>query len=895
MIQDPTVGLRNAMAAVDLYPGDIVWDGAFHRFPGAGKKDSNTSGWYKAFPDRKGGVFGDHSNGLKVNWQADRSSEPTKSMQAEWAEEDARRKKERAAASEKAIAEATVVWDNAVTEPTQVLGHPYLKGKEIESCDRLRISSETELDGWTLPAGILLIPMLVDRKLVNLQRITRDGQKRYWPKAPASGASLIIGGKYFREETTKTIYVAEGWATAWTISEATKSPCMVAFSKDGLLPVAKKVREKFHPCPIVIAADNDRWTVVQQKEGLPDIPNPGVHYARLAAEELGCEVAIPDFHDLSKKPTDFDDVRLQEGMGAVTFWIEPDNAGRATILPDQPGDEPVDDREPLWVTEAPFRCLGFNEKVFYFLPANGQLLDLNGLTMSRNGLKMLAPKSFWRTHFDSKRGVRWGDAIDAVITYTGLTKGVFMPNAVRGRGMWRTEEGALVAHFGDRLLAPGDRKSQPPESYNDGSTIYYRQPRIAGPSSTRLMPLEERRNLLDMIQSRHWKHDGSGFLLMGWVVLAPFCGALDWRPHVWVNGSKGCGKTKIIELFVLPLLADMVLSGQGRTTEAGIRQALKHDALPVICDEMEGTTRGSQAAVRQVLELARSASAPTGRIIKGSQHGRALTYSSRSMFLLASISVGLTEAADKSRFCILPLMGSAELEPDFRRQDWSDFRREQREHCHKIAGRQLMAAQMDFWRSGKMFKLMDVCKAAADQVFKDARMGDQYGTLAAGAWTMMSDDVPSENEVIDHLRSLTFAGTAVEDEENEGFEILTILLQVRENVRIDGQVHTMTVGELIDLAADDDPSSTSPVKAKHADNALRQIGIRIAPNKRGIMIANTSEWVKKQLAGTSFHAGWGRNLRGIRGAERTDPVPFSHRLQKSRATFIPFDALSSDN
>ena len=102
MIQDPTVGLRNAMAAVDLYPGDIVWDGAFHRFPGAGKKKSNKSGWYKAFADRKGGVFGDYSTGVRVNWQADRSSEPTKSMREEWAEEDARRKKERAEASKKA-------------------------------------------------------------------------------------------------------------------------------------------------------------------------------------------------------------------------------------------------------------------------------------------------------------------------------------------------------------------------------------------------------------------------------------------------------------------------------------------------------------------------------------------------------------------------------------------------------------------------------------------------------------------------------------------------------------------------------------------------------------------------------------------------------------------------
>ena len=275
MIQDPTVGLRNAMAAVDLYPGDFVWDGAFHRFPGAGKKKSNKSGWYKAFPDRKGAVFGDYSTGVQVNWQADRSSEPSKSMQAEWAEEDARRKKERAKAAAKAIEEVQVVWKNAIKAPAKVLAHPYLKKKEIEGCERLRISVKMELDGWTLPAGVLLIPMLFDKKLVNIQRIYSDGKKkRYWPKAPASGASVIVGGKYYREDTPKTIYVAEGWAIAWTISEATKRPCMVAFSKDGLLPVARKVKERFHPCPVVIAADNDRWTVVKQKEGAAGHPQP---------------------------------------------------------------------------------------------------------------------------------------------------------------------------------------------------------------------------------------------------------------------------------------------------------------------------------------------------------------------------------------------------------------------------------------------------------------------------------------------------------------------------------------------------------------------------------------------------------------------------------------------
>ena len=127
---------------------------------------------------------------------------------------------------------------------------------------------------------------------------------------------------------------------------------MVAFSKDGLLPVAKKVREKFHPCPVVIAADNDRWTSVKQREGLPDIPNPGVHYAREAAKAVkGCEVAIPDFHDLSNKPTDFDDLRAREGDEAVRQWLDPERAHMAVTArqakangtggtPPPPGEDP---------------------------------------------------------------------------------------------------------------------------------------------------------------------------------------------------------------------------------------------------------------------------------------------------------------------------------------------------------------------------------------------------------------------------------------------------------------------------------------------------------------------------------------------------------------------------
>ena len=896
MIQDPTVGLRNAMAAVDLYPGDIAWDGAFHRFPGAGKKKSNTSGWYKAFPDRKGGVFGDHSNGLKVNWQADRSSEPTKSMRAEWAEEDARRKKERAAASKKAIAEATVVWNNAVKAPAQVLGHPYLKKKEIESCERLRISRETELDGWTLPAGILLIPMLVDKKLVNLQRITRDGQKLYWPKAPASGASLMVGGKYFREDTTKTIYVCEGWATAWTVSEATKSPCMVAFSKDGLLPVAKKVKERFQSCAVVIAADNDRWTVVKQKEGLPDIPNPGVHYAKLAADEVGCEVAIPDFRDLSKKPTDFDDVRLQEGMGAVQFWIEPDNAGRATILPDQPGDEPEDDpdREPAWVTEAPFRCLGYNRKQLFFLPRTGQVIDFNVNTLTNRAMLMLAPKEFWDKHFGAKKGPRWMDATSAVVTQC-TSKGVFAPGQVRGVGFWRDDSDRVLAHLGDRLLAPGDTRPKLPEVFVQATAVYDRRPRIAGPDLENPMSAAEARHLFDLFGRWDWEDEASPMLLAGWTALAPFCGALKWRPHVWVCGAHGSGKSEVLKRLVIPLLADMRCSVEGGSTEAGIRQGLDSSALPVVCDEVEQTSRRKAGQIQQVVGLLRSASSADARIFKGTPSGQGMSFEVRTMFLLASIAPGLRDEADKSRVAVLPLRSPRSVDHNIRRERWIQLKRELRQRANVGAGRRLIARTLTWARSGKLDDLIGVMQSAASTVLESEREGDQYGVLAAGARMLLDDEVPDDEAAIHWLKDLGIASRRAETKP-DGHKIVSILLQARQRIQIEGGYQEVTVGELIDCAS----GAESPVQGgkqtigkDDAHQHLRRMMIRV--EKESLIFGNGSEWVGKQLENTSYRDGWKGVLRTIPGAHATKPQRFHTSLKLSRGTAIPLTSIQRED
>jgi hypothetical protein len=80
------------------------------------------------------------------------------------------------------------------------------------------------------------------------------------------------------------------------------------------MPVAETVRRLMPAATILICADNDAWTDKPMK-------NPGVWRAREAAEKVGGLVVVPQFTDLSTKPTDFNDLAVLEGLGEVSRQV----------------------------------------------------------------------------------------------------------------------------------------------------------------------------------------------------------------------------------------------------------------------------------------------------------------------------------------------------------------------------------------------------------------------------------------------------------------------------------------------------------------------------------------------------------------------------------------------
>jgi putative DNA primase/helicase len=283
---DPAIGFRQAMRDAGLEPPDVIEPGKLHRFPGVGKRNGNTAGWCKLFPDGLGGVFGDWAADISETWQAKRDKPLTpaerEAFRRQVEDARARAEMERKVQQDDAARRAGELWLKA----SHVKRHPYLTAKKV-SAHGIRQSGDS-----------LLIPLFdADDALHSLQFIGPDGTKKFLPGGRVTGCFHLIG----EPRGAAAVLVCEGYATGASLHEATGMPVAVAFSAGNLRPVSLALRATYPDVRLIICADNDAKT-----EG-----NPGLEKATEAALAVGGLLAVPP------APGDFNDYCLSEGPEAV--------------------------------------------------------------------------------------------------------------------------------------------------------------------------------------------------------------------------------------------------------------------------------------------------------------------------------------------------------------------------------------------------------------------------------------------------------------------------------------------------------------------------------------------------------------------------------------------------
>lgn len=183
--------------------------------------------------------------------------------------------------------------------------------------------------------GNLVIPLTDNRGSIHGLQIvygdpsakaSKGRDKEYWPRGMSKrGHYHLIGGP------NGLVLIAEGYATAASVHEATGLPVVVAFDTGNLLPVAQALQARYKRARFMICADDDYQTP----------GNPGISAAQAAALAVSGTVFTPHFRvrqpggsdppipppeaslpAAAEKLTDCNDLANAEGLHVLRAQIE---------------------------------------------------------------------------------------------------------------------------------------------------------------------------------------------------------------------------------------------------------------------------------------------------------------------------------------------------------------------------------------------------------------------------------------------------------------------------------------------------------------------------------------------------------------------------------------------
>lgn len=812
MLIEFEVKARDAMAGYGLMPSQIVFDGKIHKFDNS-PKHKNKAQFYVLNADSVSawGVFGDFRRGIFQSFSSKSQKEMSHTEKLEYKkkQEEIKRQyeKNKRESAKKAVAKAAKMLDRAEIKP-----HPYTTKKQVK-----------QYAGTGVYRGAFVIPLYAEKELKGAQIIACDGVKRFVSGTQKKGAYFPIGD--FKEPSV--ILVAEGYATAASLHEATGTPCVVAFDAYNMLDVGKSVRKAFRTANIIFCADNDE-------------SETGINKANEAA--TACKGIVR----LCPIRSDFNDLYVQQGLQAVRDFIFP-------TVPIKKQEKALEKQytEPK-SNIIPFKILGRHAKKCYYMLADGQIYDFSPASHNKQVLIALAPYDFWADAYPSDRG---GIATDEAVSWL-LRQSEHMgfnAKSVRGRGAWM-DAGRVIVHQGQSIYEVESGEEYKTDDFQS-EYLYPRSNYINAKKCDKLND-NSAKKILNIFENIPAETPLQASLLAGWVVCSQICGILDWRPHIWLTGSKSTGKSWVVSKIIKPLMGANVVFVQSSTTEAGIRQTIKADSLPVLFDEAEGNTERSRGNIQRVLELARQASSSEGGIIaKGTTAGEAMDFMVRSCFCFSSIIDGVVQNSDKSRITAIEIN---------KKRYGSDAQYAALIEAKKVLTPDFCAGF--YWRVVSMAETIknnaSVLADAIGAIVNDSRAGEQLGALLAGYIALHTSDALDDKNVNIWLSLFNFSEYAAQyaDQDDAGACLDAIM-----SYHIEHGDRKANIGELCKRAYD---TSMYDDDFRYINKSLAVYGLRVMDDKR-LYIANKNERLRKLLSETPYSVAWDKALARLDGAIRT--------------------------
>lgn len=869
------------MTAAGFEPvkGKIIADDKWHQASYMGEKAGKLSGTYSmkiVSDDFAIGTFftrKDPDNKFKWHSKSDQklSPEERKRIKKEIAAQQRHKEIEDEKRQLRISKRLTKVFEKL---PKATDDHPYLVKKGVKA-HGIRYRKK---------GNELIIPLRgADTKIWTIQRITPEGAK-----------FLFAGGRkkssYFpfasAKETLDKLILCEGYATGASIRESTGLPVFSAIDSGNLKPVLLSLKQKYPLARFIIGADNDAFTQNAKKEPW----NVGIEKANEAAGAIGgAYVCFPDFSGMGdqeykeRRPTDFNDLASSVSREAVRDQItdfikgipardeaaaSDDTLSQSYVDQHAGGGDFIDgaEWERDYATEAAntdplkgdfemnFKILGYNQGVYYYFPFVGrQIVALTASAHTMNNLFRLDNLDNWMSKFGAggdtseKKMVMY--ATSALMNVAERRCVFKEEDRVRGCGAW-TDEGRKILHCGDVLYVDGveTKFDQLKSEYT-----YIAASKLMRPAHE---PLTNREAyaLREICEAVTWENKLSGSLLAGWLVIAPVCGALGFRPHVYITGEAESGKSTVLNKIVKPVIGRISINLDGGTTEPAIRQMMEYDARPLVYDEAEKSPH-----MAAVLSLARAAT--DGKAIK--KFGQGMMYA-RFCACFSAINPPVDKVSDESRIAFMVIKKNRRPTAMEEYNQLLDMIEKTitPDYANRMLARTMQ--NMDV-----LFENIKTFQKAARRVIKGARASEVIGTMLAGLYLLRGTDLVTLEAAEAWIRERDWTSHTIIDKETDPVRLLQYISGCILRLQGSGSTKDYSIGDLIVMAQSQDD----------ADKLLRYNGIAVKGGR--VHFAARSPSLEKMLKDTDWSTNPTRMLANMEGAETFKIMHFSTGVKTS--------------
>ena len=255
--------------------------------------------------------------------------------------------------------------------------------------------------------------------------------------------------------------------------------------------------------------------------------------------------------------------------------------------------------------------------------------------------------------------------------------------------------------------------------------------------------------------------------------------------------------------------------------------------------------------------------------------------------MLVSIGTGLKKTADLTRTAVLtvrPMNSYSREERPALEERWGRF-----QDLHALLPDDL-PQKLLVRQAQNLFVLRDNIKTFKDtisNVMDSPRVGDQLGTLLAGAHSLWSSQRVTPKQCEKYLSTLNLEDFFTTSDEREDVSLLHHLCGSMIRVETTHGVQDRTVGELLGQALRGEEGTSIPSDVCRATLSRYGLKVHIENGKRtGVWIANKCQTLERLMQTAEYSEGWISILQRHPYAERSQSTMRFGGVT-SKATFLP--------